>query len=251
MLVILPPSETKVAGGVEGSSLDIESLSFSVQNSLRSELVSELVALAGDESASLAALKLGPKGATEVQRNRELLRSPVIPALQRYTGVLYDALALESLDEGSRQRAHNSLSVFSALFGLVMANDLIPAYRLSSDSSLPGGKPTSRWPVLGDALWGSVSEFVIDLRSGGYRTLSPLPASLGVFVSLVQPGPQGARAAVGHHNKALKGALVRELMTSGAELRSVDELVEWGRAHGYAFDPGSYTGSEIQLVAEV
>ena len=83
MLILLPPSETKVSGGDERSHLDLGSLSFPVQNPTRQSLVESVVSLASDQAASLRALKLGPKGLSEVERNRELWRAPVMTALSR------------------------------------------------------------------------------------------------------------------------------------------------------------------------
>lgn len=251
MRVILPPSETKVSGGLEGSCLDIDGLSFPGLTAVRRELISELAELAHDEAASLVSLKLGPKGRSDVVRNREIQTSPVMPVLSRYTGVLYDALGVDSLDSSAMARAQQSIAVFSALFGLVRAEDLIPAYRLSADSALPGGKPSGRWSPVGPALWESVGSFVLDLRSGGYRALAPLPDHLGVFVSLVKPGPRGNRPALGHHNKGVKGRLVRELMVSGAVVSCVDDLVAWGEAHGYNFDGASHAAGDIDLVVDL
>jgi uncharacterized protein len=251
MLVILPPSETKVSGGLEGSCLEIDRLSFPELTAVRHELISELTELAHDEAASLLALKLGPKGGADVVRNREIRSSPVMPALSRYTGVLYDALDVDSLDARALARAHQSIAVFSALFGLIRAEDLIPAYRLSADSALPGGKPATRWSPAGSALWENVGSFVLDLRSGSYRALAPLPGHRGVFVSLVKPGPLGNRPAVGHHNKGVKGRLVRELMVSGAVVSGVDDLVAWGATHGYNFDAASHAAGEIDLVVDL
>ena len=54
MLVLLPPSETKRAGG-DGPPLTIGALSFPELDPLRKELLDELVELAGDVPASRAA----------------------------------------------------------------------------------------------------------------------------------------------------------------------------------------------------
>jgi cytoplasmic iron level regulating protein YaaA (DUF328/UPF0246 family) len=251
MLILLPPSETKVSGGDERSHLDLGSLSFPVQNPTRQSLVESVVSLASDQAASLRALKLGPKGLSEVERNRELWSAPVMPALSRYTGVLYDALGFDTLDSGAQKRALSSVAIFSALFGLIRASDNIPAYRLSYDSALPGGKPGALWGPLAPELWASVDDFVVDLRSEGYRSLAPLPQGSGVFVSLVKPGPAGARGAIGHHNKGTKGRLVRDLVESGANITSVQELCAWGAAHGHTFDEASAQPGFIELVVAV
>ncbi len=248
MLILLPPSETKVSGGDEGSSLDLGSLSFPVQTVVRERLIDTVVALSSDPPASLRALKLGPKGVGEVERNRELRSAPVMRAISRYTGVLYDALGFDTLDSAAQKRALSSVAIFSALFGLIRASDKIPAYRLSYDSALPGGKPGALWGPLASELWATVDDFVLDLRSEGYRSLSPLPEDAGVFVSLVKPGPVGARGAIGHHNKGTKGRLVRDLVQSGADINSVQELCAWGKAHGHNFDEASAQSGSVELV---
>ena len=248
MLVLLPPSETKVSGGEPGTSLDVDRLSFLTQNPLRRELLGRVVELSLDEDAALRALKLGPKGAPEVQRNREVLSSPVMPALKRYTGVLFDYLDAASLSGEATQWVLNSVAIGSALFGLIRASDPIPAYRLSHDSKVSGGPLAHQWAEVATQVWSEVPGFVLDLRSEGYRKLAPVPEGRGVFVVLVKDGPVGSRKALGHANKPVKGALVRELARSGASLDSVDDVVSWGEAHGYFFDPASFREGSIDLV---
>jgi len=248
MLVVLPPSETKVSGGLEGSALDVDALGFRSQNPLRSSLIDQLVALAGDQEASLKALKLGPKGLPEVARNAELLSSPVMPAISRYTGVLYDAVGVERLGSAARRHLDSSVAIFSALFGLIQAPDPIPAYRLSWDSALSAGKPVRQWATSGIDVWAEVSEFVLDLRSEGYRSLAPVPEALGVFVNLVQPGPRGSRRALGHANKGSKGSLVQALVSDQVTLASVADFVDWGVSAGWECDLESHRDGQIDLV---
>lgn len=248
MLVLLPPSETKIAGGEPGTSLDIEQLSFPVQNAVRSALLQQVVELSRDETLALRALKLGPKGAPEIQRNHDVLDSPLMPALQRYTGVLFDALDPPSLKPAAHSWVMETVAVFSALLGVVRASNPIPAYRLSFDSQLSGGPLASQWAVVGNSLWEEVPGFVLDLRSEGYRKLAPVPADRGVFVALVKEGPPGSRPALGHANKSVKGTLVRALAESGAVFESAQDVVSWGLAHGYSFDPESLRDGAMDLV---
>jgi uncharacterized protein len=248
MLIVLPPSETKVSGGQGSQVLDLERLSFPCQNPVRASLVAELQELAGDVEKSRAVLKLGPKGVPEVHRNRELQTSALLPAISRYTGVLYDQLGYSTLDTDSATHLNAHVAIHSALFGLIRSTDPIPAYRLSYDSALAAGRPVARWAPSRDALWREVSDFVIDLRSEGYRSLSPLAEGSGVFVNLVSPGPVGERKALGHANKGTKGRLVRDMMNRGAVINSVAQLVEFGEQAGYFFDPQSHREGRIDLV---
>jgi len=48
MLILLPPSETKVSGGDEGSQLNLGSLSFPVQTPTRQYLLDAVVDLAAN-----------------------------------------------------------------------------------------------------------------------------------------------------------------------------------------------------------
>lgn len=247
MLVVLPPSETKVSGGLTGHTLDVPTLSFPSQEPVRRSLVEQVVTLSGDLERALVALKLGPKGDGDIERNRTLLTSFTLPALARYSGVLYDALDQPHLGRASAW-ADDHVAIFSALFGLVRATDLIPAYRLSFDSALPAGSPVKQWASVSGALWDDVPGFVLDLRSEGYRTLAPVPLDRGVFVNLVQPGPRGSRKALGHTNKSVKGQLVRMMALDGANITSIADAVAWGSARGWDFDQESYAAGRIDLV---
>ncbi|SEM05713.1 hypothetical protein SAMN04515665_12818 [Blastococcus sp. DSM 46786] len=222
MLVLLPPSETKAPGG-EGPPLDLGALTAPELTPVRSGLAEALIALAGDVPASRAALGLSPKQDDEIARNAALFTAGTLPALERYTGVLYDALAVRSLTRAQRARADRRLAVGSALFGLVAGGDRIPAYRLSAGSALPG-LPTLRalWkPALGPVLAG-VDELVVDLRSGSYAALAPVPGA--VTVTVLSERPDGTRAVVSHFNKAHKGRLARLLATTTAEPGDVVRL---------------------------
>ena len=215
MLVLLPPSETKQPGG-DGDPLDLAALSAPELTGVRTELVEALVKLAGDVPASRAALGVSDKQDDEIARNATLWTGPTLPAVERYTGVLYDALDVGSMTRARRARADARLAVGSALFGLVGARDRIPAYRLSAGSPLPG-LPTLRalWrPALSPVL-AALPGLVVDLRSGSYAALAPVPDA--VTVQVLSERPDGTRSVVSHFNKSHKGRLARLLATTTAE----------------------------------
>jgi cytoplasmic iron level regulating protein YaaA (DUF328/UPF0246 family) len=120
VLVLLPPSETKVNGG-DGPPLRLEALSHPALGPVRKGLVDELVELAADPDGCRAALGLSPKQDAEIARNAALWTAPTMPALHRYTGVLYDALDVRSLRgaavPSSVPRNSSSSSVPSACTG--------------------------------------------------------------------------------------------------------------------------------------
>lgn len=217
MIVLLPPSETKRTGG-DGQPLRLDALGSPQLTDVRAALVDELVALAADRDASRRALALSAAQDAEIERNAMLRTAPTAPAINRYTGVLYEALDVDSLRGVAAARAAKRLAVGSALFGLLRATDPVPAYRLSATSKLPG-RPglAQRWrPVLEPVLAEiAAAELIVDLRSGSYAALAKIPGA--VRVDVVAEHPDGRRVSVSHFNKAHKGRLARVLATTRSE----------------------------------
>jgi uncharacterized protein len=243
VLVLLPPSETKHAGG-DGGPLDLAALAFPQLNPVRERLLDAVSALAGDPAAARAALGLSPQQDDEAARNAAVRTGPTLPALERYTGVLYDALAVRTMTAAQRRRADARLAVGSALFGLLRATDRVPAYRLSAGSALPG-HPTLRavWrPALGPAL-AAVDELVVDLRSGAYAALAPVAGAVTVRVETERE--DGGRA-VSHFSKAHKGRVARILATTTAEPGDVVKVRALLRRAGLHVEHDG--GSELTLV---
>ncbi|TIH34525.1 YaaA family protein [Subtercola vilae] len=234
MLVLLPPSETKRDGGALDR-LDLSSLSFAGLKTRRAELVRAVRLLARDADATIAALKLGRTlGAVEVERNRRLTLSPTMPALDRYTGVVFDALSAESLPVAARQFAGAHVAVHSALFGPIRVGDSIPAYRLSHDSRVPGLPLKKHWAAAASAVLAREPGLLLDFRSEGYVALGPVDARPNThFLRVFSVGTDGKRRALNHFNKKAKGELTRALVLAGVDFASVDELLAWAPGAGF------------------
>jgi uncharacterized protein len=232
VLVLLPPSEGKAAGG-DGPPLDLAALSFPALNPVRERLVGALEGAAtADPERLRTALGLSPGQAAEVARDAELRTSPTLPALRRYTGVLYDALDHATLRGAARRRADASLVVASALFGLLRPRDPVPAYRLSGGTVLPGhGGLAAAWRPVVEPELAAARGLVVDLRSAPYAALARVPGAVQVRVLREQ---DGRRTVVSHDNKSTKGRLARVLCETGA--RTVGDVAEAGRAVGDAVE---------------
>ncbi|GAA1944382.1 YaaA family protein [Agromyces allii] len=248
MLFLLPPSETKRAGGA-GAPLDMSTLSFADLAPLRTELAERLVALSADDDAAMRALKLGPRLIGEIGHNRALWTSATMPALDRFTGVLFDALDAETLDSSARAFAADTVFVHSALFGLVGALDPIPAYRLSHDSRIPGVALKRFWRDSIAQRIASHEGLVVDLRSEAYAELGPAPVRDGsVFVRVVAIDDGGRKRALNHFNKQAKGRFTRRLLETRPQLESTDDLVQWAGAEGFRMALGAApAGAQVEL----
>ncbi|MGK5632813.1 peroxide stress protein YaaA [Streptomyces sp. URMC 123] len=258
MLVLLPPSEGKATGG-SGEPLRPDSLSLPGLAAARAAVLDELVALCSDDeekARTVLGLSEGLRG--EVAKNAALRTAPARPAAEIYTGVLYDALGLATLDSAARERAERALLIFSGLWGAVRVGDRIPSYRCSMGVKLPAlGALGAYWrgpmaTVLPEAAGDGP---VLDLRSAAYATawkpkgqLAERTATVRVLQSTMVDGVE-KRSVVSHFNKATKGRLVRDLLTAGAAPRDPAELVTALRDLGYAVEaePPARAGRPWQL----
>ena len=174
MLVLLPPSEGKTAAR-RGKPLDLETLSFPGLTATREQVLEALVALARrDPQQALAVLGLSPRQIDEVARDAILETAPTATAAAVYTGVLYEALDLATLDAPRRSAVRSvSVVVSSALFGALRArrpDPGVPALRRRRACPVwarcrrcgATRSPTAMAEAAGRGL-------VVDLRSGVVR----------------------------------------------------------------------------------
>ncbi|MFI5617469.1 peroxide stress protein YaaA [Streptomyces sp. NPDC051567] len=248
MLVLLPPSEGKAAGG-SGAPLELGALSLPGLDPARSAVLEELVGLcAADESKAREVLCLSEGLRGEVTKNAELRSAVARPAGEIYTGVLYDALGLAGLDPAARALAEQSLLVFSGLWGAVRITDRIPSYRCSMGVRLPGLGPLGaywRTPLAEVMPRAAAEGLVLDLRSSAYASawrprgeVAARTATVRVLHAQVVDGVE-KRSVVSHFNKATKGRLVRDLLLAGAVPGTPAELVTALRDLGHVVEGGA------------
>lgn len=230
MLILIPPSEGKTAP--TGPKFQLENLSWPQLNSVRKEVLAALIAVSSDPQA-LAAMKLTGAAAHEFPANAALATAPSAPASQVYTGVLFQAIGFSQMSDLGRRRAASHLAIASALWGLVRPTDLIPAYRLTGGTNLPGVGGLNRvWkPALAATLDPvAESELIVDCRSatytGAWKAREEARGNVVPVRVFQQRGTK--RTVVSHHAKHTRGLLVRHLLeftgalpTSPAELAAV------------------------------
>ncbi len=250
MLILLPPSESKRSGGSRHSRLELTGLRFPELLEQRRVTADALATLAREETPEAAARALGipPTLLGEVATNAALFDSPVMPALDRYTGVLYDALDPGTLPAAARRHLGRTVAIHSAVFGPVGALDRIPEHRMSATARLPGIRLRRLWAAPVTSVLAKTPGPIIDLRSESYLALGPVARDDAAFVRVVTQGPDGARRAMNHFNKHAKGALVRAFALERPRIRSVDAFLLWARSAGFGAERGS--GGEVLLVVE-
>jgi uncharacterized protein len=236
-LILLPPSEGKASGGT-GAPWAPGMMEIDLDDRRSDAMAALARAMRG--SAATRAKLLGVEGsalASATEADRTVRTSPTLPAIERYTGVLYDALDAGSLSVVHRRRLHGSVIILSGLWGAVAPTDPIPDYKLKMGASLPRlGKLSTWWR---EGLSARLAE-----RAEGRPVWNLLPNEHGAAwqppervaqyaVRFLEHGADGSLTAVSHWNKFLKGALVRFLLAHPAA--GPDDLAGWEHPAGFRY----------------
>lgn len=239
-LILLPPSEGKSPSGT-GPAWKPDTMRFCLDTE-RTQVVRALKRSMRKGKAERTKL-LGVKGEAldaATTANLNLEGSPTIPALQRYSGVLYDALDAGSLSPQAKRRLDSVVVIFSGLFGLVSPSDPIPNYKLKMGASMPGvGRLSTFWrPGLSAALGAAVpGRQIWNLLPNEHDAAWVGPVDVEqVSVKFLERRPDGSLVAVSHWNKFFKGALVRLLLEEPST--TPERLVDWHHPAGWHLDPG-------------
>lgn len=207
-LVLLPPSEGKAPGG-RGPARTPGA--FPALEAARGQLGEALAAL--DAAALARALGGGAAGLSAARAaNAATDRAPTLPALERFTGVVFSALDVCSLRPAVRAQAGSRVLIVDGRWGLLRGDDPVPEYKLAITASLPGLGPLARWwrgPVSAALAAAVAGQLVWDLLPVVHRTAWAGPGTATVLrVKLERPGGGPA----GHLGKRTKGLLARHLL---------------------------------------
>jgi cytoplasmic iron level regulating protein YaaA (DUF328/UPF0246 family) len=138
------------------------------------------------------------------------------PAINVYTGVLYQALDWASLTPAVKKRGASAVVIISAKYGAVRPDQLIESYKKKIDNSV------MRAPV-GKVLDAIKTPLIVDCRSSTYKTVwhSPIDKTVEVRVSTVV---NGVRTVVTHMSKKTRGEITRWLLQSRSLPKTPEDL---------------------------
>jgi cytoplasmic iron level regulating protein YaaA (DUF328/UPF0246 family) len=138
------------------------------------------------------------------------------PAINVYTGVLYQALGWASLSATAKKRGASAVVIISAKYGAVRPDQLIESYKEKIDNS------AMREPV-GKVLDAIKTPLIVDCRSSTYKTVwhSPIDTTVEVQISTVV---DGERKVVTHMSKKTRGEIARWLLQSRSLPKTPEDL---------------------------
>lgn len=251
MLIFLPPSEGK--SEPSGGPAELASLAFDDSlGEARREVIRGLEELSrGPRQEAVEALGISEGQAGDVDRDAALAGAAAGPAIEVYSGVLFDRLDFGSLSAGARQKAETGLLIASALWGAVRPFDEIPWYRLSMKAKLPslGGLAAFWRPLLTETLEGAgidrEGEVVLDMRSAAYAAAwKPSRAEVVAVRAFRQEG--GRRKAVSHMAKATRGDVARLVLSARKEPTGPEDVATLLEGAGLTVELGDGTLDVIE-----
>ena len=218
MIVLLPPSEGKATGGRRSWRPDAGA--FGNLADRRSEVAEVLVGQL-EERRRLFGTD-GPLADRAVDAALALAAgtAPVLPAWQRFTGVVWEHLDPATLPPSARRR----IVVPSAQLGLCRGDDPVPDFRLKFSVSLAGIGRLDRW-------WREAATAALTRTRGPIVSLLPNEHAAAVDLDgfgrrrivRVDFVTEDGRGAAGHAAKAVKGVLARTVLLDG--LDAIDDFV--------------------------
>jgi len=230
--VLLPPSESKEPGGRLDAAPGLFDVALASPRERVLEALSSVLSTVSPEEASRLLKVRGPLLERALDASRQLAEgtAPLMPAWQRYNGVVWSHLDCASLDDKSRSR----ILVPSGLYGLSLATDSIADHRLTMKVSLGGlGNVARFWRpsltrLLEELDAAQLVSFLPKEHTAAIGTKGELSRRL-VDVSFVRHDGEGI---AGHDAKAVKGIVSRRVLEGGVDAIEGFRWKGWrGRIH--------------------
>tara|TARA_Y100001970_G_C14161619_1_gene818872 strand:+ start:888 stop:1586 length:699 start_codon:yes stop_codon:yes gene_type:complete len=227
MKILIPPSEGKTK--TKSTSIKFADTNFKFARHVNQ--VVRLLELIDDEDLR-SVYGTSPEKALGFHRqNQDIFNSPCAPAIERYTGVVYEHIDWSSLSEKAKQYMEKHVLIFSGLFGLLTPQTLIPDYKLKMNVlSLQ-----HHWnPILTENL--NSEKPVIDLLPQVHRKAYKPNKDNVINVDFIIIN-KGKKTAAGHFGKAVKGEFIKYMAENN--ILSVDEF------SGFEYDGFKWDGTSF------
>ncbi|MBP3224278.1 MAG: peroxide stress protein YaaA [Campylobacter sp.] len=210
MKVLFSPSEMKSKIGSD-KILDLSNFEFCDESGVRENAVKEYAKFVENASEAELAKLFGLKQIDESLRE-SIFKKGCVSALQRYTGVAYEALAYAKLENTAREFLGVNVIIFSNLFGPILGRDQLPEYKLKqgekfSGLDLPKIYRENFSAKIDEILESEVGngECVVDLRAGFYEKFYEIKQPFLSF-KFIKNGK-----VLSHYAKAYRGKVLREI----------------------------------------
>jgi len=221
MKILLAPAETKKEGG-ESTPYNKGNFFFKEFIPTRDLIVQNYETLLETSSLEEISKWFGLKNLKECEKyKKSVLTKPTMKAIERYTGVAFDALEYPNLENNAKKYCDENIILFSNLFGPLRADDLIPDYKFKQGAELASINVIKEYKaVIKEPLDNYLGEEVVDLRAGFYDKFYK-PTTNTITYKFLKDGK-----VVSHWAKFYRGNIVKQLannnITSFSELMNME-----------------------------
>ena len=218
MKILLAPAETKKEGG-NFPPYSQNNFYFKDIFDVRDEIVQNYSNFIKNSSIEELSKWFGLKNLKECEKySQAILEKPTMKAIQRYTGVAFGAIDYNQLSLKEQQYCDENIVLFSNLFGVLKASDLIPDYKYKQGASLVQIDVIKFYKEnIKDLLDNYLEDEVVDLRASYYDKFYK-PSVPTITYKFLKDGK-----VVSHWAKHYRGLIVKEL--AKANINSFAELV--------------------------
>lgn len=219
MKILLAPAETKREGG-KLQPFCKDNFVFEELFEKRKEIVDTYENLVQNSSIEELSKWFGLKKEAEVKKYQaSVKKAPTMKAIERYTGVAFDYLGYNELDENAQAYCDENVVLFSNLFGPILAKDLIPDYKYKQGAKLPNVSVEKFYKEnFSQALDQYLQDDIIDLRAGFYDKFY-IPKANYVTMKFIKNGK-----VVSHWAKAYRGMILKHMALNN--IQTIDELMK-------------------------
>ncbi|MDY0321567.1 MAG: YaaA family protein [Arcobacteraceae bacterium] len=220
MKILLAPSETKVSDFGEGIPFCKENFSFDELFDKRDYILNIYEQHLKCSSLEELSDWFGLKSLKDVEKYSKSPRfEKTAKAIQRYTGIAYEALSYDTLDKNAQKYIEENVVIFSNLFGAILAKDSIPDYKYKQGAKLPNiNIETYMKSEFSPFLDKYLGEVVVDLRAGYYEKFYT-PKCQVVTYKFLKDGK-----VVSHWAKYYRGIVARTLAQNN--IKTLEELFD-------------------------
>ena len=214
LYILFSPSEGKNQGGT-----DIPLKLFAGVEP-RKEILDRYQEIVASKEEEMIKGLFGFKKIEECQNYiSDIYTSSTLKAIMRYSGVAYDYLQYETLDQQAQEFIDKHTLIFSNLFGPIFADNMIPIYKVKQGNSIGDIKPEEFYKQIFCDKLDKVFEDaeILDLRAGYYNKFyKPKYTTTIKFLKNAK--------VVSHWVKAYRGIVLREIAKNN--LTTIEEITK-------------------------
>ena len=212
--ILFSPSEAKNSGGKQ------QKQKLFGAGGARDEILHAYNTIINTQNEQLITKLFGLKKFEECEPYLcDIFTAPLLPAIERYSGVAYDYLNYHELNLEAQSYLQQNTLIFSNLYGPVLGGDTIANYKVKQGNSIGNIAPEKfykeRFSYQLDLFFAECE--ILDLRAGYYEKFYK-PNKSVTTLKFLKNGK-----TVSHWAKAYRGIVLREIAKNN--IRSIKEFM--------------------------